>query len=242
MPIVEMRGARKKFGDIVVLDGVDLEVAQGETIAIIGRSGSGKSTLLRCLNGLETIDGGTLVVDGVTVDAQSNLKILRSRIGFVFQSYNLFPHLTVMRNIMLGPTVVKKQSQAEAEAAAANSLAWVGLSEKRDAYPAQLSGGQQQRVALARCLAMAPVMMLCDEVTSALDPELVGEVLAVLERLTEDGMTMLLVTHEMKFARRCATRVLFMHNGKIWEQGPAATLFDNPQTEELKRFLGAVLH
>jgi polar amino acid transport system ATP-binding protein len=241
--LVELRAVVKRYGDHVVLRGVDLAVEKGETIAIIGRSGSGKSTLLRCINGLESIESGELVVDGVAVhDAKSDLRRLRARVGFVFQSYNLFPHLSVERNITLGPTIVKGVPAGQAASLALDALRRVGLEDKMNAYPDQLSGGQQQRVAIARSLAMSPTIMLFDEITSALDPELVGEVLRVLERMAREGMTMLLVTHEMNFARRVASRVLFMHQGTIWEQGPAAAVFEAPKTEELRNFLGSVLN
>lgn len=243
MPLVELRSVVKRYGDHVVLDNVDLAVEKGDLIAIIGRSGSGKSTLLRCINGLESIQEGELVVDGVAVhDPNANLRALRARVGFVFQSYNLFPHLNVERNITLGPTIVEGVPLTKAGELAREALRKVGLAEKIHAYPDELSGGQQQRVAIARSLAMSPMLMLLDEITSALDPELVGEVLRVLEALARDGMTMLLVTHEMNFARRVASRVLFMHQGKIWEQGRADALFGAPKTEELRNFLGAVLN
>jgi len=243
MSLVELRSVTKRFGNHVVLKNVDLSVEKSEIIAIIGRSGSGKSTMLRCINGLESIESGELLVDGVAVhDPNSNLRALRARVGFVFQSYNLFPHLNVERNITLGPTIVKRVPLLQATELARDALRRVGLEDKIHAYPDQLSGGQQQRVAIARCLAMSPTIMLFDEITSALDPELVGEVLRVLEKMAKDGMTMLLVTHEMNFARRVATRVLFMNQGTIWEQGPAAAFFESPKTEELRNFLGSVLN
>jgi polar amino acid transport system ATP-binding protein len=241
--LVELRSVVKRFGDHTVLRGVDLCVDKGETIAIIGRSGSGKSTLLRCLTGLERVQSGEVFVDGVAVhDPASDLRALRARVGFVFQSYNLFPHLTVERNITLGPMIVKGMDRDAAATVARDVLKRVGLESKIHAYADQLSGGQQQRVAIARSLAMAPHIMLFDEITSALDPELVGEVLRVLEDMARDGMTMLLVTHEMNFARRVASRVIFMHEGIIREQGPARELFESPKTPELQSFLGAVLH
>ena len=243
MSLVELRSVVKRFGDHTVLRDVDLDVEKGETIAIIGRSGSGKSTLLRCINGLERVQSGQVIVDGVAVhDQTSDLRALRARVGFVFQGYNLFPHLTVERNITLGPLIVKRMDRDAATALAREALRRVGLEEKLHSYADQLSGGQQQRVAIARSLAMSPHIMLFDEITSALDPELVGEVLRVLEELARDGMTMLLVTHEMNFARSVASRVIFMHQGKIWEQGPAREFFEAPKTPELKSFLGAVLH
>jgi len=243
MSLVEIRDVTKRFGSLTVLDGVSLDIDEGEIIAIIGRSGSGKSTLLRCINGLEPVQGGTITVGGVRVnDAKTDLKKLRQQVGIVFQSYNLFPHLSVARNITLAPTVVKNIAPAEARRIALDVLHRVGLEDKIDAYPQQLSGGQQQRVAIARSLAMQPKMMLFDEITSALDPELTGEVLKVIEDMARSGMTMALVTHEMAFARRIGTRVIFMHQGKIREQGPAAEILARPKTPELETFLNAVLH
>ncbi len=243
MSRVELRNVVKNFGSLCVLNHVNLTIETGEVIAIIGRSGSGKSTLLRCLNGLEKIQSGDILIDGVSVhDPQTDLRKLRQNVGIVFQSYNLFPHLSVSDNITLAPRLVLKQDPAQARQGAVQVLERVGLAEKIDAMPQQLSGGQQQRVAIARSLAMRPHLMLFDEVTSALDPELTGEVLRVLETVAKEGMTMVLVTHEMGFARHFATRVVFMHEGKIWEQGPVADLLEHPQTPELKSFLDAVLH
>jgi polar amino acid transport system ATP-binding protein len=243
MSLVVCHELVKRFGALTVLDRVSIEIARGEIVAIIGRSGSGKSTLLRCINGLEPIQGGQVRFDGITVnDPHTDLRAVRQRVGIVFQSYNLFPHLTVERNITLAPRVVKRMPAAQAREIAREVLAKVGLSQKIDAYPDSLSGGQQQRVAIARSLAMAPDLMLFDEITSALDPELVGEVLKVLEEVARQGMTMALVTHEMGFARRVASRVVFMHRGQIWEEGPAERFFDAPRTPELISFLGAVLH
>jgi len=243
MSLVEIRNVTKRYGALTVLDDVSLDVEQGEIISIIGRSGSGKSTLLRCINGLEQIQGGSITVDGVRLgDPSTDLRKLRQQVGIVFQSYNLFPHLSVARNITLAPTVVKKTSDAEARKIAQDVLRRVGLEEKIDAFPQQLSGGQQQRVAFARSLAMHPKMKLFDEITSALDPELTGEVLKVIEDMARSGMTMALVTHEMAFARRIGPRVIFMHKGKIWEQGPAGEVLTNPKTNELATFLNAVLH
>ena len=241
-PIVRIQALRKSFGTNEVLKGIDLEVQPGEVIAIIGKSGSGKSTLLRCINGLESFQQGTLEVDGQPLkqgDAKA-MRALRQHVGMIFQSFNLFPHLTVGRNVMLAPTLVKKTAGAEVEAAARKLLQRVGLGEKFEAWPDQLSGGQQQRVAIARALAMQPSVMLCDEITSALDPELVGEVLKVVESLAEEGMTLLMVTHEMNFARKVADRVVFMHAGRIHEMGPPQQLFGAPQTAELKQFLSAL--
>ena len=244
MPLVEISSIKKRFGSNTVLDDVSLAIEPGEIIAVIGRSGSGKSTLLRCINGLEPIQAGKIVVDGVTVnDPATDLRKLRQSVGIVFQSYNLFPHLSVSRNITLAPT--HRQGHEPCRNAleiARHVLRRVGLEDKLDAYPDQLSGGQQQRVAIARSLAMQPKLMLFDEITSALDPELTGEVLKVLEDMARSGMTMVLVTHEIGFARRFGTRVVFMHQGQIWEQGPAAETLGNPRTAELETFLSAVLH
>ena len=243
MSLVELKDVVNRYGQHTVLNGVSLTVEKGEIIAIIGRSGSGKSTMLRCVNGLEPIQGGTVAFDGTVVnDPGTDLRKLRQHVGIVFQSFNLFPHLSVEKNITLAPKVVKGIAPAEARTLAETVLRKVGLAEKINAYPDQLSGGQQQRVAIARSLAMQPVLMLFDEITSALDPELVGEVLKVLEDMARDGMTMMLVTHEMGFARKVANRVVFMHEGRIWEQGPAAATLAKPRTPELETFLSAVLH
>ena len=240
--IVTISALRKSFGANEVLKGIDLQVQRGEVIAIIGKSGSGKSTLLRCINGLEEFQHGSLLVDGLALkhgDAKA-MRTLRQHVGMIFQNFNLFPHLSVGKNVMLAPTLVKQTDATAAEALARQLLDRVGLAEKFDAWPDQLSGGQQQRVAIARALAMQPSVMLCDEITSALDPELVGEVLRVVERLADEGMTLLMVTHEMNFARKVADRVVFMHAGRIHEMGPPATLFGDPQTAELKQFLSAL--
>lgn len=241
-PLLAIQGLRKSFGDNEVLKGIDLQVHAGEVIAIIGKSGSGKSTLLRCINGLETFQAGTLTVDRQALlhhDANA-MRALRQKVGMIFQSFNLFPHLKVGQNIMLAPGLVKQQDKASAEAKARQLLDRVGLAEKFDAWPDQLSGGQQQRVAIARALAMEPQILLCDEITSALDPELVGEVLLVVESLAEEGMTLLMVTHEMNFARKVADRVIFMHQGRVHESGTPHDLFGNPQTAELVQFLSAL--
>ena len=241
--IVDIRQLRKRYGDNEVLKGVDLDVKRGEVIAIIGKSGSGKSTLLRCINGLEAFQEGTLHVDGQPLkhgDAKA-MRELRQHVGMIFQNFNLFPHLSVGRNVMLAPTLVKKAQPHANDATARKLLARVGLAEKFDAWPDQLSGGQQQRVAIARALAMQPSVMLCDEITSALDPELVGEVLKVVESLAEEGMTLLMVTHEMNFARKVSDRVVFMHAGRIHEMGPPDEIFGAPRTPELQQFL-ATLH
>jgi polar amino acid transport system ATP-binding protein len=236
-PIVKLDQIYKSFGANQVLKGVSFEVGKGEMIAIIGASGSGKSTALRCIDRLETIDSGSIEVCDIRVDdPQVDLHRLRQEVGIVFQSYNLFPHLTVQENIMLALRHVKRQPRAEALRVSLAALEQVGLGDKAAAYPEQLSGGQQQRVAIARSLAMAPQVMLFDEVTSALDPQLTGEVLRVMEDLAAGGMTMLLVTHEMAFAKRVADRIIYMHQGKVWEVGPGEML-DAPQTAELRAFL-----
>ncbi|SFV12953.1 amino acid ABC transporter ATP-binding protein [Pseudoduganella namucuonensis] len=233
----------KSFGAMPVLKGTSLTVERGQVVALIGRSGSGKSTMLRCINGLETIDSGSIRVAGHELDGNpKKLRALRTDVGIVFQSYNLFPHLTVGQNIMLAPTIVRKRGADEARKAAVEALQLVGLGEKFDAYPDMLSGGQQQRVAIARSLAMQPKVMLFDEVTSALDPELTQEVLSVMETLARKGMTMVLVTHEMGFARRVADITVFMHQGKIWEMGPSQELFADPKTAEMRQFLSADVH
>jgi polar amino acid transport system ATP-binding protein len=241
-PIVDIRQLRKRYGDNEVLKGVDLDVRRGEVIAIIGKSGSGKSTLLRCINGLEEFQDGTLHVDGQPLkhDDAKAMRELRQHVGMIFQGFNLFPHLSVGRNVMLAPTLVRKAQPQANEEAARRLLARVGLAEKFDAWPDQLSGGQQQRVAIARALAMQPSVMLCDEITSALDPELVGEVLKVVESLAEEGMTLLMVTHEMNFARKVSDRVVFMHAGRIHEIGPPEQVFGAPKTPELQQFLASL--
>ena len=242
MAIVVAEEVRKSFGRNLVLDGVSLRVAEGEMVAVIGRSGSGKSTFLRCLNGLETPDSGRVTVAGHRLAPdEPSLRALRQDVGMVFQSYNLFPHLTVGRNIELAPRRVRRAGAAEARELARSVLGQVGLVDKYDAYPEQLSGGQQQRVAIARSLAMQPKVMLFDEVTSALDPELTGEVLRTMESLSASRMTMLLVTHEMGFARRAAHRVVYFHGGRIHEEGSPSEIFGTPRTAELRQFLSAVL-
>ncbi len=241
--VIRVHDVVKEFGPLRVLDGVGFEVTRGQTVAIVGRSGSGKSTLLRCIAGLETIQGGAIEVCGHAVGRPGSeaRAQLRRDVGMVFQSYNLFPHLTVERNITLALTLVKKQGKEEAKKVAAEVLALVGLTDKLLSYPEQLSGGQQQRVAIARSLALKPQVMLFDEVTSALDPELTAEVLAVMEDLARRGMTMITVTHEMGFARRVADLVVFMHRGKVWEIGPTAELFAEPKTAEFRQFVGSEL-
>ncbi|KQR73141.1 phosphate ABC transporter ATP-binding protein [Rhizobium sp. Leaf384] len=240
-PVVKLSNVHKYFGALKVLEGVSFEVERGGVAAVIGQSGSGKSTALRCINALETIEDGTIEVCGHAVaDPKLDRRALRRDVGIVFQSYNLFPHLTVEQNIMLAPTCVKSMGKKEARELALDVLAQVGLSEKAEQYPEQLSGGQQQRVAIARSLAMQPKLMLFDEVTSALDPQLTGEVLKVMEDLARGGMTMILVTHEMAFARKVASQVIYMHKGQVWETGPGAML-DAPKTPELASFVGSGL-
>ncbi|WP_313624717.1 amino acid ABC transporter ATP-binding protein [Achromobacter sp.] len=239
MPLIALEDVRKRFGDNEVLKGVTLRVDPGEVIAIIGKSGSGKSTLLRCINGLEQIDGGAIMVaDAQLGNDELRLRALRLKVGMIFQQFNLFPHLTVGRNVMLSPMVAKRMPEREAADMARAMLTRVGLAHKFDAWPDELSGGQQQRVAIARALAMQPLALLCDEITSALDPELVNEVLAVVRELASDGMTLLMVTHEMRFAREVCDRVVFMHQGRVHEIGPPETLFNAPGTPELRQFLG----
>ena len=239
---VRIQGLRKSYGEHEVLKGIDLDVQPGEVIAIIGKSGSGKSTLLRCINGLETFQHGSLQVQGqaLVYKDQAAMRALRQQVGMIFQSFNLFPHLSVGKNVMLAPGLVKKVPAQQLEEQAKKLLARVGLAEKFASYPDQLSGGQQQRVAIARALAMEPGILLCDEITSALDPELVGEVLSVVEALAEEGMTLLMVTHEMNFARKVSDRVIFMHQGLVHEMGPPQELFANPQTPELRQFLSSL--
>ncbi|ETA49428.1 amino acid ABC transporter ATP-binding protein [Ponticoccus alexandrii] len=240
MALVEIENIRKNFGALEVLKGIDLTIEQGEIVTIIGQSGSGKSTLLRCINALEETSGGEIRIGGQRMAMDMpNLREMRQTVGIVFQAFNLFPHMTIERNVTLAPVLTGKITKAEAPALAEEVLSRVGLADKRKAYPGQLSGGQQQRVAIARCLAMRPQLMLFDEVTSALDPQLVGEVLKVMEDMARLGMTMILVTHEMGFARNVANRIVFMHQGRVWEQGPPAELFANPQTPELQAFLAA---
>ncbi len=235
--VVELKDVYKRFGSNQVLKGVSFSIPKGHVTAIIGKSGSGKSTALRCIDRLEIIDSGTIQVCGHAVhDPAIELRRLRMDVGIVFQSYNLFPHLTVEENITLAPKAVKNLSGDDARRIAERTLRQVGLADKARAYPEQLSGGQQQRVAIARSLAMEPQVMLFDEVTSALDPQLTGEVLRVIEQLAEGGMTMVLVTHEMEFAARVADTIIYMHEGKVWETGPGDML-RNPQTAELRDFL-----
>ncbi|MCG6228682.1 amino acid ABC transporter ATP-binding protein [Vibrio furnissii] len=241
MSLVSVEQVHKYYGENHVLKGVDLKINPGEVVSIIGRSGSGKSTLLRCMNGLEDYQEGVIIVDSQAVENDDyKLRLLSRSVGMVFQSFNLFPHMTVGENVMLAPKLVLKKSSEACETLARELLEKVGLADKFDAYPTNLSGGQQQRVAIARSLAMNPKVLLCDEITSALDPELVGEVLKVLEQLKAEGMTLILVTHEMNFARDVGDRVVFMNQGKVWETGPSEAVFATPQTPELQSFLSAV--
>ena len=240
--MVKVKNIHKHFGKLHVLNDVSLDVAKGEVVVIIGPSGSGKSTLLRCLNYLEPVQKGEIWIDGIRLDHhRTNIRTVRAEVGIVFQSFNLFPHLTVIKNVMLAPVVVRKRPENEVRQAAVAMLAKVGLQDKVDAYPSQLSGGQQQRVAIARALAMQPKLMLFDEVTSALDPELVREVLDAMKQLARDGMTMIVVTHEMGFAREMADRVIFMDEGRIVEAGTAADVFDRPKEPRTREFLGKIL-
>lgn len=239
---IQVQDLHKSFGANNVLKGIDLEIREGEVVCVIGPSGSGKSTLLRCLNKLEDITSGKVVVDGFDVtDPKVDINEVRRHVGMVFQHFNLFPHMSVAENIMLAPVELKKMSRSEARAKALELLERVGLREKADARPASLSGGQKQRVAIARALAMAPGIMLFDEATSALDPEMVGEVLQVIKELADSGMTMVLVTHEMGFAREVGDRVIFMADGVVCEQGEPEQLFGNPQQARTQDFLSKVL-
>ncbi len=241
-PVVRLEDVHKSFGANEVLRGIDLEVASGEVLTVIGPSGSGKSTLLRCVNLLEPLQSGRIWFEGEEITGKGvDVSGVRQRIGMVFQQFNLFPHLTVLDNLTLAARRIRKQPRAQAEARAQELLVRVGLEEKAGQHPHQLSGGQQQRVAIARALMMEPRVILFDEVTSALDPELVGEVLLVMRDLAQDGMTMLVVTHEMQFAREVGDRLIFMDEGRIVEQGVPATVLDNPQEERTRRFLGRSL-
>jgi len=240
--IIEFKNVNKWFGKLHVLNDINLEVPKGEVLVICGPSGSGKSTLIRCINRLEQIQKGEIIVNKTPVhDKSANLTRLREDIGFVFQQFHLYPHMTVLQNITLAPMHVKKINRAEAEKIAMVKLDQVGMTEKADAYPTQLSGGQQQRVAIARGLAMSPEIMLFDEPTSALDPEMIGEVLDVMVNLVSEGMTMCVVTHEMGFAKKVADRVLFMDDGQIVETGKPDDFFDNPKTDRAKSFISMIL-
>ena len=241
-PVIDVVGLRKSFGSNEVLKGIDFSVAPGEVVSLIGPSGSGKSTILRCLNRLEEPTAGSVVVDGFNLmDPKVDINQVRRHVGMVFQHFNLFPNMSVIQNVMLAPVETKKRSKDEARKQALGLLERVGLADKADARPSQLSGGQKQRVAIARALAMEPGIMLFDEATSALDPEMVGEVLQVIRELAESGMTMVLVTHEMGFAREVCDRVVFMADGVICEEGVPEELFGNPQTPRLQEFLSKVL-
>ncbi len=243
MGIIEFDGVDKFFGDFQVLKDIDFSVQEGEVVVVIGPSGSGKSTLLRCINGLEEITSGELEVDGFPVhDKKTDINKLRSEIGMVFQQFNLYPHMTVSQNIKLAPVRVKSVSRGEADERCERLLARVGIPEQADKYPESLSGGQQQRVAIARGLAMEPKIMLFDEPTSALDPEMINEVLEAMADLARGGMTMVVVTHEMNFARRVADRVVFMDEGRIVEAETPDNFFDNPKNERTKRFLNQIVH
>nr|WP_210518235.1 amino acid ABC transporter ATP-binding protein [Thalassospira sp. ER-Se-21-Dark] len=240
--MIKISNLRKTYGQFVALHGIDLDIEQGEVLCVVGPSGSGKSTLIRCINHLEPFeDGSEITVDGIPVRPGPDLDQVRAEVGMVFQSFNLFPHMTVLRNVMLAPIRVRKMSELDAEKRARDLLERVGISVQADKYPAQLSGGQQQRVAIARALAMEPRVLLFDEPTSALDPEMVGEVLDVMKKLAGTGVTMVVVTHEMGFARQVADRVLFMDGGAIIEAGTPSEIFDAPKEERTRNFLHAVL-
>ena len=248
-PLVQIRNLTKSFGDIQVLKGIDLDIDRGEVVSVIGPSGSGKTTILQCINYLVEYDGGSIKIDGTEIGYQDNgsgvrkprsereLSTIRAQIGMVFQLFYLFPHLSARENVMLGLTKVRRCSKAEARDLAEDWLGRVGLGDKMDSLPAELSGGQQQRVGIARAVAMEPKVLLLDEITSALDPELVGEVLAVVQKLAKDGMTMIVVTHEMAFARDVGNRVVFMDGGKVLVDGPSTAVLDNPENERLRSFL-----
>lgn len=236
--MIEIKNVRKIFGPLTVLKDINLTIEKGELLCLIGASGSGKSTLLQCINGLEQIQGGEIIVDGISVhDPKTNINTLRRKLGIVFQQYNAFPHLTALENVALAPRVVAKRSRSEARKLAQKHLEHVGLGDKASSLPSRLSGGQQQRLAIARALAMEPSYMLFDEVTSALDPELVGEVLETMRLLKSEGMTMVVVTHDIGFARESADRVAFLHQGEVCELGTAAEVIDNPSQEQTQRFL-----
>lgn len=240
MLMIDIKDLKKDFGKVTVLKGVNLSVDEGEVVVIIGPSGSGKSTILRCINYLEQPTSGEIIVDGISLTSETNVDLVRKEVGMVFQRFHLFPHMTALENIMLAPMKVRKITRAQAEEDARKLLQKVGLSEKADAYPDKLSGGQQQRVAIARALAMKPKIMLFDEPTSALDPEMVKEVLMVMKDLAAEGMTMVVVTHEMGFARDVATRVAFVDGGKILEIAMPEELFSNPKEQRTKEFLSKI--
>lgn len=240
--MIKITDLKKSFGDLHVLNGVNLTIAEKEVVVIIGPSGSGKSTLLRCINYLEEPTGGSIVIDGIPLSGEANINEIRKEVGMVFQRFNLFPHMNVMENLMLAPMKVRGIKKEEAEATATKYLQKVGLLDKAHSYPDQLSGGQQQRVAIARALCMDPIAMLFDEPTSALDPEMINEVLDVMVELANEGMTMMVVTHEMGFARKVANRVIFMDEGKIVEDSPKDAFFDDPKSDRAKDFLAKILH
>ena len=239
--MIDIENLHKSFGDAHILKGIDLHIKEKEVVVIIGPSGSGKSTLLRCINYLEQPTEGMVSVDGIVLNSEANINDVRKEVGMVFQRFNLFPHMTVLENIMLAPVKVRHMDKGEAESLAKTLLARVGLADKAESYPEQLSGGQQQRVAIARALAMKPKVMLFDEPTSALDPEMVGEVLDVMKSLAKEGMTMVIVTHEMGFAREVGDRVLFVDDGRIIEQGTPSEVFEHPQEERTRLVLSKVL-
>ena len=240
--MIDVKGLTKSFGKLDVLKGIDEHIYKGEKVVIIGPSGSGKSTFLRCLNLMETPTGGEIIVEGESItDPKANVNLIRRKMGMVFQHFNLFPHMTILRNITLAPTTLKLMTGEEADKTAMELLERVGLADKADSYPNMLSGGQKQRIAIVRDLAMKPDVMLFDEPTSALDPEMVGEVLDLMKTLAEDGMTMVVVTHEMGFAREVASRVLFMDDGQVVEQASPEEFFSNPKSPRLKDFLSKVL-
>jgi len=241
-PIIHIKNVHKYFGNIHALRGVDLDIYKGEVVVIIGPSGSGKSTLLRCINRLEEFDEGKIIVDGIPLDTAANINAVRTEVGMVFQQFNLFPHLCVLDNVTLAQRIVRKRGKEEAQKTALQLLEKVGIPEKAKNFPGQLSGGQQQRVAIARALAMNPKIMLFDEPTSALDPEMIQEVLDVMLTLAKEGMTMVVVSHEMGFARAAANRAILMDEGLIVEEAPPAILFSNPIQERTKLFLSKVLH
>jgi len=240
-PIIHIENIHKHFGRVHALQGVSLDIEKGEVVVIIGPSGSGKSTLLRCINRLEEFDAGKIVVDGIPLETAENINLVRTEVGMVFQQFNLFPHLSVIDNITLAQRIIRKRSKTESENIARQLLIKVGIQEKTDAYPNQLSGGQQQRVAIARALAMNPKIMLFDEPTSALDPEMIQEVLDVMTNLAKEGMTMVVVSHEMGFARAAANRAILMDGGQIIEQGTPDVLFSHPKEERTKLFLSKIL-
>jgi polar amino acid transport system ATP-binding protein len=240
--VIKVENLHKSFGDLEVLKGVSEHIKKGEVVSVIGASGSGKSTFLRCLNMLEEPESGSIIFEGVDITQEKvNIDKHRQKMGMIFQHFNVFPHMTVIENITMAPMLIKKKSKEEAEEQAMKLLEMVGLAEKRDEYPRRLSGGQKQRLAIVRALAMEPDVMLFDEATSALDPEMVGEVLDVIKDLVKGGMTSVIVTHEMRFAREVSDRVLFMAEGNVMESGKPADMFDNPQTPRFKEFLSKVL-